>query len=221
MDNFIKDIRYGLGRLWRRPGFTVIAVITLALGIGANSAIFSVVNSVILRPLPFRDSDRLMVIWGNIHAEGLNELELSGPEFIDLRTQAKALEQIAGYETRGFNLSGVDQPERLRGAVVSANLFSTLAIDAAVGRTLCDQEHTSGNDQVVLLSDSLWRRQYGGNKAILNQTITLDGQRFTVVGIMPRGFHFPDKDTEIWRPRALSADVLAEDKSRSARSVEI
>jgi hypothetical protein len=169
MANFIKDVRYGLRSLWRRPGFTVIAVITLALGIGANSAIFSVVNSVILRALPYRDSDRLMVIWGNIHAEGLNEPELSGPEFLDLRNQAKALEQITGYETRGFNLSGLDQPERLRGAVVSANLFSTLAVDAAVGRTFLYQEDESGNDQVVLLSDSLWRRRYGGNKAIKNR----------------------------------------------------
>src|SRR4029453_7357634 len=131
----IKDIRFGMRNLLKRPGLTAIAIITLALGVGANSAIFSVVNAIVLRPLPYKDSDRLVALWGNLHRTGLEEIEISAPEYTDFKQQSKAFDQIAAFTAQGFNLTGVNDPERLRGALVSASLFTTLGSEAQHGRT--------------------------------------------------------------------------------------
>src|SRR5437899_21350 len=143
METIFKDIRYGLRSLLKRPAFTLIAVITLALGIGANSAIFSVVNAIVLRPLPYRDSERLVVIWGNLHKTGLDEIEVSAPEFNDFTDQCQAFDQISAYTAQGINLTGWAEPERLISASVSANLFVTLGQHAERGRTFL-----AGEDQV-------------------------------------------------------------------------
>jgi predicted permease len=215
MDSLLKDLRYALRGFLKRPAFAAIAIITLALGIGANSAIFSVVNSIVLRPLPYGDSSRLMVLWGNLHNNGLNETELSAPEFVDVQQQSQSFETLAAYTTQGFNLSGFDQPERLRGAVVSASLFATLKAQPAIGRTFLNEEDQFEHDQVVVLSHSLWQRRFGGDASIVNRTITLDGQPVTIVGVMPAGFQFPEKDTELWRPIAFSPDLLTENNRGS------
>jgi predicted permease len=215
MENLIKDIRYGIRSLLKRPAFTAIAVITLALGIGANSAIFSVVNAIVLRPLPYRDSDRLVVIWGSLHKTGLEEIEVSAPEFKDFTDQCKAFQEIAAYDTEGFNLTGVDRPERLSGARVSASLFSTLGQDALHGRTFLAEEDQFEHAPVVILSYALWQLRFGADPAIIDKTINLDGLPTTVVGVMPAGFHFPDKDTELWTPLALSPDLLTENNRGS------
>lgn len=215
MTRFIQDLRYALRASLKRPGFTAVAVLTLALGIGANSAIFSVVNSIVLRPLPYKDASSLMVLWGNLHNNGLNEIELSAPELIDLQQQTRSFENIAGYTIQGFNLAGVDQPERLRGALASANLFETLRVNAALGRTFLREEDQFEHDQVVLLSHALWQRRFGADPSIINTKITLDNQPVTVIGVMPAGFQFPEKDTELWRPLAFSPDLLTEDNRGS------
>jgi putative ABC transport system permease protein len=215
MENLINDIRYGIRNLLKRPGLTAIAIITLALGIGANSAIFSVVNAIVLRPLPYRDSERLVAIWGNLHKSGLEEIEISAPEFTDFREKCKAFDQVAAYTTQGFNLTGVAEPERLRGAVVSANLFTMLGRDPQHGRNFLPEEDQFGRDQVAILSHALWQRRFGADLGIVNKTIALDGQTVTVVGIMPAGFHFPDKDTEAWRPLAFEPDLLTENNRGS------
>ena len=215
MENLIKDIRYGIRNLLKRPALTAIAIITLALGIGANSAIFSVVNAIVLRPLPYRDSERLVAIWGNLHKSGLEEIEVSAPEFTDFREKCKAFDQIAVYTTLGFNLTGLAEPERLSGAVVSANLFSMLGKDPQHGRSFLPAEDQFGHDQVAILSNALWQRRFGADPGIVNKTITLDGQTVTVVGIMPAGFHFPDKETEVWRPLAFEPDLLTENNRGS------
>jgi putative ABC transport system permease protein len=215
MDTVLKDIRYAVRGLIKRPGFTAIAVITLALGIGANSAIFSVVNAIVLRPLPYRDSGRLMAIWGNLHKSGLDEVEISAPEFADFKEECKAFDQIAAYTIEGVNFTGVGEPERLRGAVVSPNLFAALGVDAQSGRTFLTGANPSAEDEVVLLSDSLWQRRFGADPAIVNKTIPLDGKMVTVIGVMPASFHFPDKETEVWRPLVLSADLLTENNRGS------
>src|SRR5689334_23206411 len=118
MNTLINDLQYGLRMLWKHKGVSAIALLTLALGIGVNSAIFSVVNAIVLRPLPYAESDKLMVVWGNLHKTGLEEIEISALEFKDFREQCQAFQQIAAYSTDGFNLTGVDQPERLRGAAI-------------------------------------------------------------------------------------------------------
>ena len=215
METLLKDIRYGIRSLLKRPAFTAIAVITLALGIGANSAIFSVVNAIVLRPLPYRNSERLVVIWGNLHKTGLEEIELSAPEFTDFKAQCKAFDQIAAYAAQGFNLTGVAEPERLHGAIVSASLFPALGLDAERGRTFLAEEDQFEHDQVVILSHSLWQRRFGADAGIINKPINLDGQTTIVVGVMPADFHFPDKDTEVWKPLALSPDLLTENNRGS------
>ncbi len=215
MSSLLKDLRYALRTFLKRPGFTVVAVLTLALGIGANSAIFSVVNSIVLRPLPYKDASSLMVFWGNLHNNGLNEIELSAPELVDLQQQTKSFQNIAGYTIQGFNLSGLDQPERLRGALASANLFPTLGVNATLGRTFLKEEDQFERDQVVLLSHALWQRRFGSDPSIINKKITLDNQPVTVIGVMPAGFKFPEKDTELWKPLALSPELLTEDNRGS------
>ena len=215
MDTLLKDIRYALRGFLKRPAFSAIAIITLALGIGANSAIFSVVNSIVLRPLPYQDSSQLMVLWGNLHNNHLDEVELSAPELVDVQQQSQAFADVAGYTTQGFNLSGIDQPERLRGALVSANLFSTLKTQAFLGRAFLKEEDQFEHDRVVVLSHALWQRRFGADPTIVNKTITLDGQPITIVGVMPAGFRFPEKDTELWRPLAFQPDLLTENNRGS------
>lgn len=215
MNTLWQDIRYGLRSLLKGRGFTAIALLTLALGIGANSAIFSVVNAIVLRPLPYPNSERLMAIWGNLQRTGTAETEISAPEFTDFRQQAKGFEQIAAYSAAGVNLTGVAEPERLRGAIISANLFPTLGIAPQRGRNFLVDEDQFGSDQAAILSDSLWRRRFAGDPNILDKTINLDGRAITVVGIMPSGFAFPDRETEIWMPLALAPDLLNENNRGS------
>jgi len=215
MESLFKDLTFALRSFMKRPMFAAIAIVTLALGIGANSAIFSVVNSIVLRPLPYADSSRVMVFWGNLHNNGLDEVELSAPEYMDFQNQSQSFETIAAYAGSGFNLSGNGQPERLRGSFASANLFATLGTSAVLGRTFLKEEDQFQHDNVVLLSYGLWQRRFGGQSSIINQPITLDGKQATVVGVMPAGFQFPEKETELWRPLALEPDALDENNRGS------
>src|ERR1051325_3546317 len=215
MNTLWQDLRYAVRVLFKSRGLTMIALLTLALGIGVNSAIFSVVNAIVLRPLPYPDSDRLMVIWGNLHKTGLEEIEISALEFKDFQQQCQAFDQIAAYTTQGLNLTGVDQPERLRGAAISANLFPTLGIQPRVGRNFAPEEDRYGNDTRVILSHSLWQRRFAGDSSVVNKTIQLDGRTVVVVGVMPADFHFPDRDTEAWIPLAFSPDLLEENNRGS------
>ena len=210
-----QDLRFAFRGLLKRPAFSVIAVLTLALGIGANSAIFSVVNSIVLRPLPYSDSSRLMVLWGNLHNNGLDEVELSVPEFVDFQQQSHSFENLAAYTTQGFNLSGAGEPERLRGALVSANLFATLGTNPALGRAFLREEDQFRHNQVMLISYGLWQRRFGGDPSVVNQSLTIDGQSVRIVGVMPAGFQFPQKDTELWRPIAFEPELLTEDNRGS------
>ena len=215
MNTLTQDLTYAFRMLLKHPGVSAIAVITLALGIGVNSAIFSLVNAIVLRPLPYANSQQLMVVWGNLHKAGLEEIEISALEFRDFQQQCQAFDQIAAYSTEGLNLTGVDQPERLRGAAISANLFSTLAVQTQLGRNFSAEEDQPGNDDRAILSYGLWQRRFGGDPLAVNKTIQLDGRTLTIVGIMPADFHFPDKDTEVWIPLAFSPDLLTENNRGS------
>ncbi len=211
----MNDLQYGSRMLWKHKSVSGIALLTLALGIGVNSAIFSVVNAVVLRPLPYPESERLMVVWGNLHKTGLEEIEISALEFRDFQQQCQAFEQIAAYAIQGLNLTGVDQPERVRGATISANLFPALRVQPQLGRNFRSEEDETGNDTVVILGDSLWQRRFGGDSSVINKTIQLDGRTLTVVGVMPANFHFPDRDTEAWIPLAFTPDLLEENNRGS------
>src|SRR5215213_2076829 len=215
MQSLINDLRYAVRVLFKSKALTAVALLTLALGIGVNSAIFSVVNAIVLRPLPYPRSQDLMVVWGNLHKTGLEEVEISALEFRDFQQQCQAFDQVAAYSTDGFNLTGIDQPERLRGAAISANLFPTLGVQPHVGRNIAAEEDQYGNDRVVVLSHSLWQRRFGGDPGVINKSIQLDGRTLSVVGVMPADFHFPDRETEVWIPLAFTPDLLEENNRGS------
>ena len=209
------DVRYAFRTLRRNPGFAIVVLLTLALGIGANAAIFSVVNGVLLRPLPYRDADRLMVIWGDLKRPGLNDIPASAGEYVDYRDRSHAFEQVAAYDTVGFNLTGGGEPERVDGAIVSTTFFSLLGASAQVGRTLVADEDQPGRDDVVVLSHSLWTRRFSANPTIVGQTIPVDGRPAQVVGVMPAAFQFPDRSIEIWKPFLLDAEALSDNNRGS------
>ena len=209
------DLRYALRSLRKHPAFTAVVLLTLALGIGANAAIFSVVNAVLLRPLPYQNADRLVVIWGDLHRPGVNEIPTSAGEFADYRDRTHVFEHVAAYDTLGFNLTGSGEPERLEGAIVTASLFPLLGASAQVGRTFLNAEEQPGRDQVVVLGHALWIRRFNGDPAIVGQMVLLDGKPVQVVGVMPATFQYPDPGIEIWKPILLDAEALSEDNRGS------
>ncbi|MCI0390042.1 MAG: ABC transporter permease [Acidobacteria bacterium] len=190
MQTLIQDLRYGARVLLKKPGFTAIAVITLALGIGANTAIFSVVSAVLLRPLPFKDPNRL--VWVS------KTDKLSPADFLDYRSQNRVFEGIAGFIGWGVNLTGDGEPERLRGSLVSPEFFSVLGIPAHRGRTFLSTQNQSAPVREVVLSYGLWQRRFGSDPRIVERTLTLNGESCLVVGVMPRDFRHPGEQVEIW-----------------------
>ena len=206
MENIFHDLRYGFRMLLKRPGFTAVAVVTLALGIGANTAIFSVVNAVLLRPLPFTDPDRLVLFYGtNRHMGFSGPWAVCDPDYPDWKTQSEALGQIAAHQRRPFNLTGVGDPERLQGSVCDAALFSLLGVRPALGRTFTEEEEKAGHDDVAVIGKKLWERRFGSDPSALGSVIHLDGKSLTVIGVMPSGFEFPNQ-TEVWTPLVLTSD---------------
>jgi putative ABC transport system permease protein len=203
------DLRYAIRALRKSPGFTTVVLLTLALGIGANAAIFSVVNAVILRPLPYRDASRLVVIWGDLRRPGVNEIPASAGEYVDYRDRNRAFEQVAAYDTAGFNLTGGGEPERVDGAITTASLFPLLGATAEIGRTFSASEEQPGRAQVVVLSHALWTRRFHADRTIVGRAVAIDGHSAEVVGVMPPGFHYPDAATEMWKPIVFDADALS------------
>ncbi|MFY9556990.1 MAG: ABC transporter permease [Blastocatellia bacterium] len=207
MEKLLHDVRYSVRMLRKSPGFTVVAVVALALGIGATSAIFSVVNAVLLRPLPFKDPERLVRIWGKIEKAGIPKNWISQPELVDLKEQSQSFEDIAAYQSAGVNLTGNEDPVRVNTAFVNASLFPILGIEATIGRTFLEEEDQPGHDKVVLVSNGLWRRRFGGDPGLIGKTVGLSGDSYTVIGIMPPGFQFPDQD-DLWVPIAIDKTKL-------------
>ena len=204
MGILLKDVRYGVRMLVRNPGFTVVAVIALALGIGANAAIFSVVNGVLLRPLPFKDPDRLMMI-RETKLPQFPEFSVAPGNFLDWKKQATVFERLVAFRGSSFNLIGTSDPERLRGLSVTDGFFPMLGAEPQLGRDFLSEEDQPGHSNVVILSHGFWQRRFGGDPKILSQAITLDGQSYTVVGIMPATFRFAGPDIELWTPMAFTA----------------
>ncbi|HKE58164.1 MAG TPA: ABC transporter permease, partial [Pyrinomonadaceae bacterium] len=197
MEILLRDIRYGLRGLLKHPGFTAIVVLTLALGIGASTAIFSVVNSVVLRRLPYRQPDRIVAIQ-ELNAEG-QRVQVTAANFYDWRQQNTVFEQLAAIKTTTANLALTDQAERLDVAQTNANFFAVFGIEAEQGRLFIPADEQAGHAPVVVLSHALWERRFGGSKAVVGTSVTLDGKNFTVIGVAPVGFQYPDK-TELWLP---------------------
>ncbi|MGH9766200.1 MAG: ABC transporter permease, partial [Blastocatellia bacterium] len=209
-----QDLRYGARMLLKNPGFMAVAVFTLALGIGANVAIFSVVNAVLLQPLPFAEPDRLVWAWGNIRNGG-NRASVSPLDYLDYRAQNTTFEQFAAtFSIPTFvNLTGGGAPERLEGRVATGNFFQALGVNAALGRTFLPENEKSGNERVVALSHGLWQRRFGGDPSIVGKTLTLDGKKYEVLGVMPPSFKFP-QNAELWAP--MNFEMAPEMKQRKA-----
>ena len=204
MDTFLRDIKYSLRRLQKSPGFTLVVVLTLALGIGANTAIFSVVNAVLLRPLPYREPERLVTIFH--WYRGPNELEasVSAPNFREYRDKARSFEAVAVETGFAANLTGTGDPERIPASRVSGQFFKALGVQPQVGRTLLPDEDEPGKNQVVVISDGLWRRVFGADPRIVGKKIQLNARDFEVVGVMPPGFRgFFARQSDVWTPLAL------------------
>jgi putative ABC transport system permease protein len=197
-----QDLRYGVRMLVKRPGFAVVAIITLALGIGANTAIFSVVNSVLFRPLPYRNPDRLVMVWEDHRSRGGPEKEWTSPTgFTDWRDQNGVFENVAAFQGWGTTLTGGDEPLQMQGASVSHDMFSMLGVAPSLGRSFHPEEDRLGAEKVVVLSHGLWKRRFGSDPAIVGNTIPLSGENYTVIGVMPEKFKLPIPfDSEIWRP---------------------
>jgi putative ABC transport system permease protein len=216
MDTLFRDIKYGFRGLWKRPGFTAIALIALALGIGANTAIFSLVNAVVLRPLPYTDPDRLVWAWGSF--PGGNRASVSPADYLDFRNQNKTFEHLAATMsfTAPVNLTGGGEPERLLASVVTGNYFQTLGVTPEIGRGFSLDNEKPGSDQVTVLSHELWQKRFAGNPGIINQRIVLDGKSFEVIGVMPKDVTFP-QTAELWVP--LNFDIAPEMKVRQAHFI--
>ena len=197
MQTLFQDLRYGARMLFKNPGITFVVILALALGIGANTAIFSVVDAVLLRPLPYSESDRLVFL--NETSKAMDEISVSYPNFTDWRNQNHVFENIGVYNYSSYNLTGVGDAERIITGQVSADLFAALRVKPALGRLFTNDEDKPGGTPVVLLSYPLWQRRFGGQGGILNQQLTLNNKSYTVIGIMPEGYQFPNR-AEMWVP---------------------
>jgi putative ABC transport system permease protein len=198
MESLWQDMRYGVRMLLKRPGFTLVAVLALALGIGANSAIFSVVNAVLLRPLPFEDPERLVMVWERRPRQNRDAVPASPADFIDWQQQNQVFERMTAHMTRAFNLTGAGEPEQIIGQLVTPDFFNVLGVKAALGRTLLPEVDKPGGERAVVLSHALWQRRFGGDRNLVGQSIRLNDESFTVVGIMPPEFQYPEANSEMW-----------------------
>jgi putative ABC transport system permease protein len=220
MQTLWQDLRYGARMLLKNPGFTLIAVLTLALGIGANVAIFSVVNAVLIQPLPFGEPDRLVWTWGNIRNGG-NRASVSPPDYLDYRAQNTSFEQFAAMNSIAnyANLTGAGEPERLESRLVTGNFFQAMGVNAALGRVFLPENEKPGSEQVVVLSHDLWQRRFGGEPSVVGKTLTLDGKNYEVLGVAPPDFKFP-QGAELWGPINFEAsDGMKQRKAHFLRPI--
>jgi putative ABC transport system permease protein len=212
-ESLLQDLRYTLRMLVKAPGFTAVALLTLALGIGGNTAIFSVIDAVLLRPLPFQNPDRLVTLWESNPQQEMDRAAVSPPNYVDWSTQSQTLEHIAAYRYWGFVLTGGGEPERIIGARMSASLLSLLGVKPILGRTFLPEEDRFGSNPVVLVHEGLWRSRFGAAPDLIGRSLTLNGGSYTVVGILPSDLKLPD--AELWVPLALEPYAMMQRGSRA------
>jgi hypothetical protein len=213
----IQDIRYGLRTFGRARGLAITAILAIALAIGANTAIFSIVNSVLLKPLPYRDSEHLVLIQERIPQVSSLFFSVSAPDVLDMQRRTRSLDAVAGFQREQLNLSGHSRPKRINAARVSANLFPMLGISPQLGRSFTTEDDSPGHP-VAVLSYDLWQAAFGADPNVLGSKILLDGAPYVVLGVMPRGFNYPPPGTpysgnepfELWLPMAFTQQELAD-----------
>ena len=204
METIIKDIRYGGRALLKQPGFALAAILTLTLGIGANTAIFSVVRGVLLRPLPFKESERLVMVWNKgAEAAGGDRTPLAVADLLDWRAQNHSFESVGALQHGIFNYTGGEIPEQVRGVGVTANFFSMLGVPVKLGRDFQPSDEQVGAPRVILISDHFWRTHFGGDPQVVGRTINISGASTTIIGVMPPNLNFPSRDIQLWRALQL------------------
>ncbi|HYY14585.1 MAG TPA: ABC transporter permease [Chthoniobacterales bacterium] len=222
----LSEIKVALRGLAKSPGFTAVAIVTIALAIGANTAVFSLVNSLLIKPLPYRDPSNLVLLWQKFGAQGLDRAPVSPPEFLDYEKQAHSFAQIAAFDYRAFNMTGGTVPERIEGAVVSPALFPMLGIEPIAGRTFAQEEQGEGHDDVVVISERLWKRRFNSDPTLIGKPLLFNGHNYIVIGVMPASFEFPiplfnvrgnqfAERADVWMPVAFTT---LEMQQRSFRS---
>jgi predicted permease len=204
LENLLQDVRYGVRMLRASPGFTAVAILTLALGIGANAAIFSVVNAILLRPLPYPEPERLVRVWESAPTKGAFRNVVNPLNFLDWRDHSRSFESMAAILDLMTNLRANGEPVAVRGLQVSPQFFSVLRVPPLLGRIFTSEDGVAGHHRVVILSYELWQRQFGANPQIIGQKMDVDAVPFTVIGVMPRGFSFPKTHSEVWTPLPLA-----------------
>jgi predicted permease len=212
LTHLFQDLRYGLRMLLAKPGFTIAAVLTLALGIGANTAVFSVIDGLLLKALPFAHDEELVDIYNTYPRGELPIAAVSIPDYLDRLEQAAALDDAALYRGLSYNLSSDGEPQRLNGMQTTPNLFSTLGVGPSLGRALAADDAKAGNDHVVVLSHTLWKNQFAGDAAIVGRDVRLNGDSYRVVGVMPQSFFFPDRQTQMWTPLVFTDKQRSDDE---------
>lgn len=205
MESLRQDLRVALRALARQPAMTFFVVLTLAVGIGATTAVFSVVNGVLLRPLPYADADRLLLLYQKNARSGEERLPQSYANYLDVKEQSQAFATLGAYYGVSLNLTGAGEPERLIGTAATASLFEVLGVAPQLGTVFTEAAEEPGNGQVVVLSYALWQRRFGGDAGVLGQRISLSDNSRQIIGVMPAGFRFPHKDAEFWVPLAVDA----------------
>src|SRR5215469_3435355 len=227
----LKDIRFSFRQLIKQPAFTAIAVLTIALAIGATTAAISLVNGLLVRPLPYRDSHRLVLLLQHFKSQNLERIPVSPSEIKDYETRTHSFEKLGAFGYTNFNLDGEDRPERITGATVTAPVLPLLGVLPIKGRFFQPEECTLGRDDVVIISARLWQRRFNGDPRIIGTKLVLDGKNFTVVGVMPAGFDFPLQlfnlgnggqfggRAEIWKPLAFTDQEMKERGSRSYATI--
>src|SRR5690242_5695734 len=227
MNYFTSIVRNGARNLIKAPAFTIFAILTLALGIGVNTAVFSVADAILFRSLPFGDPDSIVMIWLNNPRLklGVDKLPVAPADFIDWRDQNKAFQDIAAFTTFSFSLTDGNAPEKIDAVLCSPSFFSVLGTSAAKGRVFAPGEDQAGSNNVVVISDGLWRRRFGADPNLIGKSITLTGKKYDVVGIMPPGFDFPQNSTvpnlgftgktELWSPLVFDAEATKDRRSLS------
>src|SRR2546421_11068891 len=193
-------LRYALRQLVTSPGFTAVAVLTLAIGIGVNTAVFSIINALFYRPLPFAEPERLALIVKHFSPSDRGQLYVDPPSLVDWTADTGVFQRVALITGAAVNLSTADQPERVGGNAISVGTFELLGVRPAIGRSFFGDDTVAGRDHVVILSDALWRRHFGAESPALNQQVRMEGVPYTVIGVMPPGFGFPFR-AEFWMPR--------------------
>ena len=224
LEELRQDLIYALRTLRSAPGFALVALLTLALGIGANTAIFSVVRGVLLSPLPFPDADRVIRVWHANQSENDLKSQVAEPDFLEWKAETKRFASLAAYwyspGGSGADLTGVGNPERIQGAYFTPGFFETLGARAALGRTIPPEEAVVGNDRFVVLSDGLWKRRFGADRTIIGRPLTIDGGLFTVVGVMPPAFTFPADRIDFWMPLSvMGPDAIG--RQRASRFLDV